>query len=280
MPEGDTIHRTARALREWLAGRVVTGARAPRGGVPAARLVGLTVVGVEARAKHLLVRLSSGEVLHTHMRMTGSWHVHRRGEPWRRPAPRARLVLEAGDRVAVCFDAPVLELLAPGEEARHPALSRLGPDVLVDPLDLGEVRRRAAGRPAGLAAGELLLDQAVVSGVGNVYRCEALFLAGVHPWRDRAALGPDGLDLLVGTAAALMRANLDPAAGFARRFGPPGGPAGPWVYGRAGRPCRRCGAPVRAGPLGLRTVWWCPRCQPPGRPPPAPGTVAKFASRG
>jgi len=275
VPEGDTILRTARSLGRWLGGREITAAACQRRKVPAERLVGRRVEAVEARAKHLLVRLSSGDVLHTHMRMTGSWHLYRAGERWRKPGWRARVVLEAGDRVAVCFDAPVVELLGPGEVERHPSIAGLGPDVLVDPLDAAEVCRRAAARPPETPVGDLLLDQRVVSGIGNVYRCEALFLAGLHPSTPRAALGDEALAGLVGAAAALMRANLDPVAGFERRFSPSGGPRGPWVYGRGGRPCHRCRTPIGSSLAGEppRPAWWCPSCQPvvPPAPHGAPG---------
>ena len=274
MPEGDTILRTARALERWLGGREITAARSQRRTVPATRLVGHTVEGVEARGKHLLIRFSSGDVLHTHMRMTGSWHVYSTGERWRKPGWQARVVLEAGERVAVCFDAPVVELLAAGEEERHPALAGLGPDVLVDPFDVAEVLRRAGRQPPAVPVGALVLDQRVVSGIGNIYRCESLFLAGLHPATPRAAVDDDALVGLVRTAARLMRDNLAPAQGFDRRFAPAGGPAGPWVYGRAGRPCHRCRTSVVVGPVGdpPRDAWWCPTCQPARATGPAPGT--------
>lgn len=267
MPEGDTIFRSARSLQSWIGGREITGARSQRAKVPPGRLVGHKVESVEARAKHLLIRLSSGDVVHTHMRMSGSWHLYRRGERWRKPGWQARLVLEAGDRVAVCFEAPVVELLAPGEEERHPSLSRLGPDVLVEPLDLDEVRRRASTRPADLPVGVLLLDQQVVSGIGNIYRCESLFGRRLHPSTPRAALTDEALDELIKTASRLMRANLAPKQGFGREFG--GGPDRPWVYGRAGRPCARCRTTIEAELLGEepRRVSWCPSCQPAPPPP-------------
>ncbi|MBW3557918.1 MAG: hypothetical protein KY454_13375, partial [Actinobacteria bacterium] len=185
MPEGDTIHRTAATLDRWLTGRVVTAARAKDERLPAARLVGQQVVAVEARGKHLLVRFSAGQVLHTHMRMTGSWHVYSAGEKWRRSEAQARVVLEAGERVAVCFNAAVVELLVPGGEHRHPALAGLGPDILRPPVPLEEVRRRADTRPLDLAVGEMLLDQRVVSGIGNIWRCETLFACGIDPWLPR-----------------------------------------------------------------------------------------------
>ena len=264
MPEGDTIFRTAATLERWLVGREITAARTNVAGLPAARLVGQRVEEVEPRGKHLLIRFSAGQVLHTHMRMSGSWHVYGADQPWRRPAWQARLVLEAGERTAVCFNAPVVELLAPKGEAMHPALTRLGPDVLVEPLDLDDVVRRAAGRPPSTPVGELLLDQQVVAGIGNIYRSESLFLARLHPRTPLAAVGGDGLRAVVTTAARLMQANARPAGtGYGgREFG--GGPDEPWVYGRTGRPCRRCRAPIEAARLGgqARVAYWCPRCQP------------------
>lgn len=243
-------------------GRELTAARSQRAGVDAGLLVGQRVTAVEARAKHLLIRFSSGDVLHTHMRMTGAWHLYPAGERWRKPGWQARVVLEAGDRVAVCFNAPVVELLRSGGEERHPSLSRLGPDVLVQPVDVVEVRRRARLRPPAMTVGELLLDQQVVSGIGNIYRCETLFARRLNPWTPQEALDDDGLDALISTASRLMGANLDPGQGFDRRFGPRG--SGPHVYDRARRACHRCRTAIETDLLGeqARRVWWCPNCQP------------------
>ncbi|MFN2606948.1 MAG: DNA-formamidopyrimidine glycosylase family protein [Acidimicrobiales bacterium] len=273
MPEGDTLFRTAATLRRWLVGREVTAATTVVPGLPAARLVGQRVGAVEAWGKHLLVRLDSGQVLHTHLRMSGSWHVYAGGEAWRRPARQARLTLTCGDRVAVCFNAPVVELLAARAEQVHPALAGLGPDVLAGDLDLVEVRRRARARPPELALGELLLEQRVVAGIGNIWRCEALFVEGHNPWSPQSSVSDDALDALICTAARLMRASagIDPP-------NPSGRPPPRWVYKRQGRPCRRCGTLVQARRQGeqARTAYWCPTCQPPAGPadtgpPPAPG---------
>jgi endonuclease-8 len=249
MPEGDVLFRTAATLQRWLAGREVTAATSP-----AAPMVGRTVDKVEANGKHLLVRFDSGHALHTHLRMTGSWHVYRAGERWQRPPGQAKVALTCGERVAVCFNAPVVELLAPGGEHAHPALSGLGPDVLDRPLDVEEVRRRARRRPPQTALGELLLDQRVVAGIGNIWRCEALFLEGRSPWTPQSALTDDQLDALVATAGRIMRDSLGPFTGRPAR----------WVYRRAGRPCLRCRTPVRSRAQGeqARTAYWCPRCQP------------------
>jgi len=254
VPEGDVLFRTAATLRRWLGGREVTAASTKVERLDAEAMVGTKVVTVEAWGKHLLVRLDSGYSLHTHLRMTGSWHVYRTGEPWRRPERQARVVLTTGERLAVCFNAPVVELLMPRVEQVHPSLSRLGPDILAESLEVEEIRRRADSRPGEMALGELLLDQRVVAGIGNIWRCEALFVAGHNPWAPRSALGTGEFDDLMRTAGRLMRANLAPVS---RR-------TPHWVYRRAGRPCRRCGTLVESRRQGedARTAYWCPRCQP------------------
>jgi endonuclease-8 len=236
-------------LRRWIGGREVTAARSTK--VPASKVVGSTVERVEARAKHLLIGFSNGLVLHTHMRMTGAWHVYPTGERWRKPAAQARVVLECGDRVAVCFNAPVVELLAEPEEQRHRVLTALGPDVLDPAFDPAEVVRRARLQPADRPVGEVLLDQRVVSGIGNIWRSESLFADRVNPFTPVGALDDDRLARLAATAARLMRASVT-------------GHRSESVYGRTGRPCPRCGIGVTSRRLGeqARTAYWCPRCQP------------------
>lgn len=257
MPEGHTILRTARSLAQWLEGRTVTAARttAPPAQAAVHRLVGRTVTQVEARAKHLLIRFDSGVTLHTHMGMTGAWHVYRAGERWRKPAHQARVVLEAGDRLAVCFNAPTVELLAKRGEELHPALARLGPDILAEPApDHAEVRRRLSARPPETPIGQVLLDQQVVSGIGNIYRSEALFACKLHPAAPWSALDDRALDALLDAAARLMRAAVDGKDGGSRSY---------QVYGRAGRPCPRCRTPIATAKLGdpPRDAFWCPTCQ-------------------
>ena len=248
MPEGDVLFRTAATLQRWLAGREVTEATSA-----AAPMVGHTVARVESTGKHLLMRFDSGHALHTHLRMTGSWHVYSKGERWQRPASQARVTVTCGERVAVCFNAPVVELLAPGAEANHPSLAGLGPDILATPLAVDDVRRRARHRPPDTPLGELLLDQRVVAGIGNIWRCEALFLEGRSPWAPLSSLEDDELDALVSTAARIMRESLG-ATGKQHR----------WVYRRTARPCRRCGTPIQSRRQGeqARTAYWCPTCQP------------------
>ncbi len=255
MPEGDVLFRTAATLQKWLAGREVTDAT-----TAAKPMVGRTVERVEANGKHLLVRFDSGHVLHTHMRMTGSWHVYRAGERWQRPANQAKVSVTCGERVAVCFNAPIVELLAPGGERSHASLSGLGPDILVTPLDLDEIRRRARQRPPATPLGELLLDQRVAAGIGNIWRCEALFLEGRNPWTPVSALTDEELVALMSTASRIMTESLGPGAGRPAR----------WVYRGAGRPCRRCRTTIKSRGQGeqSRIAYWCPACQPDAATPP------------
>jgi endonuclease VIII len=264
MPEGDTIWRAARALHEALAGRVVTGFSSPLPAVAtvARRLsvVGRRIVSVDSRGKHLLVRFDGGAVLHTHQGMNGSWHLYRSRTGWRRPAHRARAVIETAEAVAVCFDSPRVELLSAAREREHPALARLGPDVLGENFDAEAARRGLRARDS-LEIGVALVDQRALSGIGNVYKSEALFLCGVFPFARVAALDDVVLDGLVATATRLMKRNLGTAT---RRTSSPLAPFRMWVYGRAGRPCRRCGIDVRRRTQGdpPRSTFWCPSCQP------------------
>ena len=248
MPEGDVLYRTASTLQRWLAGREVTDAT-----TAAKPMVGHTVEKVESNGKHLLIRFDSGHLLHTHLRMTGSWHVYSTGERWQRPPSQARVTLTCGRRIAVCFNAPIVELLEPGAEANHPSLAGLGPDILDQPLHVDEIRKRARRRPRDTALGELLLDQRVVAGIGNVWRCEALFLEGHNPWTPVSSLTDDQLDALISTAGRIMSESLGPFTGRPQR----------WVYRRTNRPCRRCGTPIKSRGQGeqSRTAYWCPTCQ-------------------
>ena len=248
MPEGDTIWRTAAGLRRHVGGREVSAASPER----FAGLVGRTLEAVDPVGKDLLMQFSGGWTLHSHMRMTGSWHLYRTGERWQRPRHLARAVLTFGDRVAVCFSAPVLDLVRDG---RAP-VAHLGPDVLADdfPLDAVVARARSVGP---VALGELLLDQRVCCGIGNVYRCEALWELRLDPWRSSADLPDADLARLFAAARAAMRENV--SRGAPRTFG--GRPGA--VHGRRGRPCPRCGVRVQARGQGAdgRITYWCPTCQ-------------------
>lgn len=276
MPEGDTIHRAARTLHRALAGKPVVRfetalahlAREDRDGPVAGR----SVEAVRAVGKHLLIELSGGLVLRTHLRMNGSWHLYRPGERWRRPAAAMRVLLDVGDLLAIGFDLPVAEWIRAADLPRSPALARLGPDLLAPAFDADEAVRRLRARPQ-VEIGEALLDQSVVAGVGNVFKSEILFAAGVHPGRPVASLPEEALRELLRVARRLLLLNA-PADEPGRPSTWRGGrrttrSADParalWVYGRGGEPCRRCGAAIafaRQGPHA-RVTYLCPRCQPP-----------------
>ena len=254
MPEGDTLVRTADGLRPYLLGRTVTAATARQPGPQAGRLVGATVTGVEAAGKNLLIRFDNGLEVRTHLRMHGSWHRYRPGERWRRPAARARLVIEVPGSVAVCFDAPTVELFERRAEGLHPGLSRLGPDLLRDPFDAGEALRRLRDPArADRSIAEALLDQRALAGIGNEVKCQVLWEAKVSPWRSVRDTDDDTLGRLIGRAREILR---DGAATGRRPRD---------VYRRAGRPCPRCGTLIRVEHQGLqlpRLTFWCPGCQP------------------
>lgn len=261
MPEGDTLYRTAARLRQTVDGGLLREARArPREGIDAASLPGRRLQGIESRGKHLLLHLDDRRCLHSHMGMTGSWHVYLPGEPWRKPAARAALVLCTDSHQAVCFSPRALQILSPDRLRRHPQLARLGPDLLAEPFDREAALERLRVHGA-TALGEALLNQTLLSGIGNVYKSEALFLCRLDPWSRVDSLDNAGLLALIERARGLMRRNLE---GHRRRTRP-GSPGGPrvWVYGRSGQPCLVCGTAVRMrrqGDAG-RSTYFCPDCQ-------------------
>ncbi|MFU8841113.1 MAG: Fpg/Nei family DNA glycosylase [Nitriliruptoraceae bacterium] len=261
MPEGDTIHRIAARLRPVLRARPLTRVELPR--VPPPHPTpGTSVTGVEARGKHLLVHTADALTIHTHLRMTGSWHLYRPGERWRKPTRAARVVLAVPGAVVVCFNAPIVEVLPTTSLGRHPALRALGPDLCEEAADLDEALHRLGAVGGGnTTIGEALLDQRVAAGIGNVYRCDVLFLHGVDPATPVAAVPTALRRALVEDAARLLRANLTTST---RTTAPSHGPGALWVHGRAGQPCRRCGTPIEVAPLGdqARLAYRCPRCQP------------------
>ena len=212
------------------------------------------------------MRFSNGLEVRTHLRMKGSWHRYRPGEAWRRPPARAVLVVEVPGAVAVCFDAPVVELFEARSERLHPTLAALGPDVLDPDFDAAEALRRLR-HPSrtSMSIGEALIDQRALAGIGKIYRCEALSAERLSPFLPVSSVDDATLDRLVATARQMLAAN-------ARRDGPRPTTTGReglgdtrfWVYRRSGRPCRRCGTLIRSGPLGRdlpRTIYWCPSCQ-------------------
>jgi endonuclease-8 len=259
VPEGDSIFRAARTLDRALAGRTVTGFQSvfPR----LTRidhdhpLRGQTLERVTARGKHLLMWFSGSLVLHTHMRMKGSWHLYRPGERWMRPRGDMRIVIDTDGWQAVAFNVPTAEFVD-ARAAEVTTLAQLGPDILSDQFDQEEAVRRLQAL-GDLEIADALLDQQALAGIGNIYKSEALYACRLSPFVHVNDVPRARLAKLVGAARRLMQAHASETA----RPGPRA------VYGRGGQPCRLCGTTIRRRAQGpnARSTYWCPRCQPDDR---------------
>ncbi len=275
MPEGDTIFRAARTLRRALAGQTVTRFETVLPKLSRidqdAPIAGRIVESVESRGKWLLMRFSGDLILLTHMLMNGSWHIYRPGEPWQRRREDMRIVVTTASFVAVCFGVQVAEFHTPETLRRHSAFSHLGPDLLSDTFDPADAVANIRAEPQ-LQIADALLAQSLLSGIGNVYKSEVCFACGINPFRLVRDVTDEDLRRLVDNARRFLKANVANGTtssivtytGF-RRTTRRANPADRlWVYGRAGQPCRKCGAPIqlkKQGP-GARVTFWCPSCQP------------------
>lgn len=257
MPEGDTVFVAATRLHRALAGSTLTKTDFRVPALATSDLSGRALLEVAARGKHFLFRIEGGTTFHCHFKMDGEWHLYRHGARWRGPHHAVRTVLETQDWVAVGFHLAMTELIPTAEEDR--VVGHLGPDPLND-WDPDEALRRLRShldRPIG----ETLLDQTVIAGPGNVYKCEICFLRGVDPWTPVREV-PDH-EGLVHLTARLMQANRQTGTQVTTGDDRPGRRR--WVYGRGGKPCRRCGTPIERkaqDPGGERVTYWCPTCQP------------------
>jgi endonuclease-8 len=252
MPEGDSLHRAAHRLQVLVGETVEVESPNPRAAATgvAEQLDGRRLEGVEAVGKNLLLSFEGGLVLRSHLRMSGRWTVRPRGSvtqgrPW--------LVLRGRGREAVLWGGPVLEL-------NKRAVRRLGPDILARPPDIDRMvanLRRAGGRELG----DALLDQRLVAGIGNMWKAEALWRAGLSPWRPVGETSEEELRAVLEQAARLMRRSVD--TGREER----------WIYRNSGRPCPRCRTPIESRGQGdaNRTAYWCPVCQPRERGARRPG---------
>lgn len=262
VPEGDTIFRTARTLRQVLVDRVIERARATAfSGVPihAESLIGHIVESVEPRGKHMLIALDDGRAIHSHLGMTGSWHVYRPGEAWQKPEKNARLVLEVPGFVVICFTPMVLELCSRTALRRHQFINNLGLDLLAPEIDISDILARFRQHNA-TPIGEAVMNQTIVCGIGNIYKSELLFLSNINPFAPVSSLTDDTIYNLLELARDLMRQNLQEPHRTTRYQGDG---HRLWVYPRTGEPCFLCGAMIqvrRQGDLG-RTTYWCARCQ-------------------
>jgi endonuclease-8 len=256
MPEGDTIHYAARRIRPLVEGLVpeiahpsprLRGERWPE------KLAGRRVSGVDAHGKHLFVRFEGELAIHSHLRMTGSWGTYRDGQRWRRAASRAWLVLRTDRGEVVQFDGPVLELLTERRARIDRRLAALGPDILAPELDERGFLRRLREDDPLRPIGDALLDQRTLAGIGNLWKCEGCHAAGIDPWRPvREVSDDEALAIVRATRPGMQQSALD-GMQDAHRV----------IYARAGRPCPRCGAPIRSRGQGddNRITYWCAGCQ-------------------
>ncbi len=275
MPEGDTIFRAARALHKALSGATVTGFETAYAALASVHdntpVTGRVIEKAESRGKWLLIYFSGDLILVTHMLMSGSWHIYRAGERWRLPRGQMRVVIRTEQYQAVAFAVPVARFHNARSLERNSAIPKLGPDLLKS--GFAEDKARAGIRAnATEQIANVLLDQKVMAGVGNVFKSEICFVCGVHPFRLVSSLSDSEVDCLIDSARRLMAANVTESSGnqIVTYTGPrrTTGKADPsarvWVYRRQGRECRRCGATIlmrRQGP-GARSTYWCPQCQP------------------
>jgi endonuclease VIII len=257
MPEGDTIHYAANRLRPVLAGEVPEEILTPQ---PRhaherwpERLAGRALSSVDAHGKHLFLRFEGDLTLHSHLRMSGAWSLYRSGQPWKRSPRRAWLVIRVATTEVVQFDGPVLELMSESRIRFDQRLAGLGPDILSESFDERSFIRRLREDDPTRPIGEALLDQRTIAGIGNLWKAEACFGAGVDPWRAAGEVGEHETRALLEFAREHM--------GRCAREGFQARPRS--VYKRAGMPCLRCGTQIRQRGQGEenRMTFWCPGCQ-------------------
>lgn len=289
MPEGDTLFRAAATLRKALLGESVTqfDSTVPLVSIIAQQRVisGRKIAAVEARGKHLLVvfrlldpadpvleekivvppaldlELLRGDmVLHTHLRMTGSWHIYRPGETWKKPTRLAKAVIHSTSYVVPCFNAPVVELLTAREAARHPQLATLGPDAMTDGFDRDAAFQRLRSRPE-IPVGVGLMNQRNIAGVGNVYKSEVLFIMRTSPFVNIGSLSDDQLYGIVDESHKLLQ--LNETRGIRQTRFTLNSRVRLWAYGRGGQPCLVCGTAIQMRRQGLdgRSTYYCSHCQ-------------------
>jgi endonuclease-8 len=257
MPEGDTIHAAARRIRAALVGQEIASVETPHARFALdrwpERLRGRGVRAVDSKGKHLFIRFDGDLTIHSHLRMTGWWGVYEHGRRWSKSPSRAWLVIRTADHDVVQFGGPVLELMTDSRTRFDRRMARLGPDILSDEFGDAAFLRRLREDDPTRGIGDALLDQRNLSGIGNLWKAEACFMAGLDPWKPLGEVSDEAALAAVHAVRPLM---LQAARGG-------GHVREPWVFERQGRPCRRCRARIRARGQGddNRTTYWCPECQ-------------------
>jgi endonuclease-8 len=275
VPEGDTIFRAARTLNKALAGKTITQFESVFPRLTRvhedAPITGRRVESVVARGKWMEMHLSGGLVLVTHMLMNGSWHIYRPGEKWQRSRRDMRVLIATDDFVAVAFSTQVAEFYKAEELEKKSPSRQIKEDLLARDFDEAEAFTRLRAAPAEMSIGEALLKQTIVAGIGNVYKSEVAFGCRVHPFAKMGRVNDEQLHCLIATARKFMQANVTDGSGegivtyfgFRRTTGRANPADRLWVYGRAGKPCRRCGTRIESRKQGqdARITFWCPSCQ-------------------
>lgn len=281
MPEGDTVHKVANVMRPLLVGKTLRKV-CIQTTIGSERLAGSTVRSLEAVGKNFLIQLDE-MMLRVHLGMNGSWHSYRPGERWKAPAMDARVELHTDEHVFVCFTPKDADLFRARELPVFAPISLLGPDLLGPEPDLEEATQRGMRNPERPLA-EVLLDQRVAAGLGNVYKSELCFQGpypenaltgkfyephqGFYPWTPVGAVGPDRLRSILARGRDSLLANMggwDRTTTWDRRRDPRrAGKPIHWVYGMNARPCQVCGTPIERRLWGpeARVTYWCPHCQP------------------
>jgi endonuclease VIII len=257
LPEGDTIAWAAQRIAPVLSGRLPDEIRTPhprfaRDRWPE-RLSGRAVTSVDTHGKHLFIRFEGNLLIHSHLGMSGVWGVYREGRRWGRSPSRAWLVVRAAGHQVVEFDGPVLELLTEGRRRFDQRLAALGPDVLAEHFEVSRFLARLRADDPTRPIGDALLDQRTVAGIGNIWKAEGCWEAGVDPWRSTRNVSDAEVVAII--------EGMRPRMSLSAREGPRS--IDPRVYKRVGRPCPRCGTSITARGQGdaNRTTYWCPGCQ-------------------
>jgi endonuclease-8 len=275
MPEGDSIAKLARAMSRVLLGRRIESVDSRVAEVDERLVHEATVVDIRAHGKNLLIDMSSGFTLHSHLLMRGRWRIRPLTEARLLPAD-TRLAMRTSEVEAFCT-AQIVRLVKTDRISRDPKLGRLGPDPLHDGFQVAEVVQRMRGSPAR-ELGDIVLDQAVMSGIGNVLKSEGLFLAGADPFAAVGSYDDAQLHAIIQSLAKVLRDNAAPRLSLDRKGGRMtrrtdeafrGGASRLWVYDKSGQPCLVCGTRVLMKPQGehVRSTYWCRRCQPPHAAP-------------
>lgn len=264
MPEGDTIHRAAHVLNLVLAGKVVTQFETVLTQLMRVPVEGRTIERVVAAGKNLIIEFSGDLHLRTHMRMHGTWHIYRPGERWRKRRDEMRIVIGTEAYVAVAFNVPVAEMHDTASLARQDDMLHIGPDLLGETFDEAEALRRIRER-ADTEIADVILNQRVVSGIGNEFKSEVLFLAGIHPFALVRDIPDEKLTELLRVSRKVMQMNVRKRRPGRETTGFLDPRQRTWVYGRGGETCRKCGTGISFEKQGkdVRGTYWCGGCQKP-----------------